>query len=96
MPKKKKTETFLKDLKEIFYDVFNYQEDQEKGEVKFSIEGKDVTYKNLQQVSLLLDTMMIDVHSYQENGHHCDPDGYCYCTDDSEINIYCQKVSFKQ
>lgn len=85
-----------KQVRKIFPNLYRYREDKKKRTALITIEGRDLVFDNLQQLSELLGTTNIDISNTTLgycDGFHGDG-SYCYCTNESEIDLYCTEVKF--
>lgn len=78
-------------IKQIFSSSSGYHQNKTLKEVSFTIKGHEVQFSLLEQLSELLRTKKINLTS-RNSGCCCSE--YCYCNNDSIIDIYCGEVVF--
>lgn len=93
--KKKKQLTFnqklIKEVQEVAYcSARDVRIDKKNRVVSITIEGRDLTFETLEKISKLLKTKIINIVTSGRGA--CCQQEYCYCGDDSEIEIWCGDV----
>ena len=91
---KNKLGIYEKQIREIFYNIGSYKEDTKNKYVDFTINGRDLVFDNLEKVSVLLGTKNINIETVERNSCVDHGGGYCYCGNNTEIEIGCRDVKF--
>jgi hypothetical protein len=91
----KKELKYKKQVELVFISIHDYGEQQKHNSLSFTIHSCDLQFGKLEQLSKLLKTKDINIYVVDDGRcHGHDPGEYCYCSNESELEIVCSKIKF--